>query len=224
MHPDLMRAVDFWVGVPLTFLLSMLRRVKRLILPTTAPAAPPRHILFVQLAEMGTMIVAYPALRKARELFPDATLKRVYTPAGDHGTWEIVMRQPAERFNVSHTYTQVWIDRYSGAVLHSTDPRRFNGGTALMSYRLSFHNGEAFGLPGKLFVSALGVVLAALWVTGVLQWWRRRQLRRRGDHLVVARVEEARFVERLALLHAGGVRRVGVVEAVGVQLPREDGV
>jgi ADP-heptose:LPS heptosyltransferase len=69
-----MRAVDFWVGVPLTFLLTVLRRIRRFFAPAAAPTSPPRNILFIQLAEMGTMVVAYPALRKARERFPDATL------------------------------------------------------------------------------------------------------------------------------------------------------
>ena len=39
-----------------------------------SPAGRPRNILFIQLAEMGTMVVAYPALKKAGELYPDATL------------------------------------------------------------------------------------------------------------------------------------------------------
>jgi ADP-heptose:LPS heptosyltransferase len=68
-----MRAIDYWVGVPLTFLLTLLRRIRHVIAPA-AQLRPPRNILFIQLAEMGTMVVAYPALRKARELFPDATL------------------------------------------------------------------------------------------------------------------------------------------------------
>ena len=49
-------------------------RIQRLLGLAGSPAGRPRHILFIQLAEMGTMVVAYPALRKARELFPDATL------------------------------------------------------------------------------------------------------------------------------------------------------
>lgn len=69
-----MRAVDFWIGVPLCFLLTILARLQRLIGLGAAPAGAPRKILFIQLAEMGTMVVAYPALRKARELFPDAEL------------------------------------------------------------------------------------------------------------------------------------------------------
>jgi ADP-heptose:LPS heptosyltransferase len=69
-----MRAIDFWVGVPLTFLLTVLLRIQRFVGLAVGPPCPPRNILFIQLAEMGTMVVAYPALRKARELFPDATL------------------------------------------------------------------------------------------------------------------------------------------------------
>src|SRR6476620_4189629 len=74
LNADLMRAIDYWVGVPLVFLLTLVYRVQRFIGLATSPVGRPRNILFIQLAEMGTMVVAYPSLRKARELFPDATL------------------------------------------------------------------------------------------------------------------------------------------------------
>ena len=74
MTPNLMRAIDFWVGIPLTFLLTVVYRIQRLLGLAGSPAGRPRNILFIQLAEMGTMVVAYPSLRKARELFPGATL------------------------------------------------------------------------------------------------------------------------------------------------------
>jgi ADP-heptose:LPS heptosyltransferase len=74
MNPNLMRAIDYWVGIPLTFLLTVVYRIQRSIGLAPSPAGGPRNILFVQLAEMGTVVIAYPALRKARELFPDATL------------------------------------------------------------------------------------------------------------------------------------------------------
>ena len=69
-----MRTVDFWIGVPLCFLLTLVARLQRLLGIGAEPASAPKKILFIQLAEMGTMVVAYPALRKARELFPGATL------------------------------------------------------------------------------------------------------------------------------------------------------
>src|SRR4026207_995384 len=69
-----MRAIDYWVGIPLVFLLTIVSRVLRVVGLEASPAGKPRNILFIQLAEMGTMVVAYPALRKTRELHPDATL------------------------------------------------------------------------------------------------------------------------------------------------------
>jgi uncharacterized iron-regulated membrane protein len=119
------------------------------------------------------------AARIAQAEFPDAQLKRIRTPATADAAWHVVLRRPQETFNQSHTYTQVWIDQYSGAVLRRIDPAVFNAGTALMSWRLPFHSGEAFGTPGKLAVSAIGLVLVALYATGLLQWWRRRRIRRR---------------------------------------------
>src|SRR6187455_1548957 len=74
MTPDLMRAIDYWVGIPLAFLVTLVSRLQRVIGLAASPVGRPRNILFIQLAEMGTMVVAYPALRKARELHPDATL------------------------------------------------------------------------------------------------------------------------------------------------------
>ena len=69
-----MRAVDFWIGIPLCFLLTLAVRIQRLFGFARVPADPPQNILFIQLAEMGTMVVAYPALRQARERYPEATL------------------------------------------------------------------------------------------------------------------------------------------------------
>jgi ADP-heptose:LPS heptosyltransferase len=74
LDPNTMRAIDFWVGIPLCFVLTQIERVLRLFGLRRDAAGTPKHILFVQLAEMGTMVVAYPSLAKARELFPDATL------------------------------------------------------------------------------------------------------------------------------------------------------
>jgi hypothetical protein len=74
LNPDLMRVIDYWVGIPLVFLLTLVFRVQRFMGLATSPVGRPRNILLIQLAEMGTMVVAYPALKKTRELYPDATL------------------------------------------------------------------------------------------------------------------------------------------------------
>jgi ADP-heptose:LPS heptosyltransferase len=66
MKVDTMRAIDRWVGIPLTFLLTLVLRpfASRPTLPAT-----PKRILFVELSEMGSTILADPAMRKARTAF-----------------------------------------------------------------------------------------------------------------------------------------------------------
>jgi len=75
MEPNTMRWIDFWIGIPLCFAATVVYRLQRLLgVKRSQSDAPPRRVLFIQLAEMGTMVVAYPALRKFQELFPDASL------------------------------------------------------------------------------------------------------------------------------------------------------
>ncbi len=65
MKVGAMRAIDRWAGIPICFLLTLAR------LPfgrAPFPAAP-RRILFIELSEMGSAVLADPAMRKARGAF-----------------------------------------------------------------------------------------------------------------------------------------------------------
>jgi ADP-heptose:LPS heptosyltransferase len=64
MRVDTMRRIDFWAGVPLCFLATLLLRVWRLFRP--AVSALPKKVLFVELSEMGSAILADPAMRKIK--------------------------------------------------------------------------------------------------------------------------------------------------------------
>jgi ADP-heptose:LPS heptosyltransferase len=64
MKAGTMRAIDRWAGVPLCFALTLLRG----LLLGRQPR-PPRRILFIELSEMGSTILADPAMRKARRVF-----------------------------------------------------------------------------------------------------------------------------------------------------------
>ena len=108
MNANLMRAIDYWVGIPLVFLLTLVYRVQRLIGLATSPVGRPRNILFIQLAEMGTMVVAYPSLRKARELYPDATL---------HFLCFTQIRPSVEILDIIPSENIITIDAHSGLSL-----------------------------------------------------------------------------------------------------------
>ena len=69
MNVNTMRAVDRWAGIPLCFLFTLVRR----IFGRRGERVRPKRILFLELSEMGSAILADPAMRKAQSRF-DAEL------------------------------------------------------------------------------------------------------------------------------------------------------
>ncbi|MNO08416.1 hypothetical protein D3C81_2310440 [compost metagenome] len=49
-----------------------------------------------------------------------------------------------------------------------------------MQAQLPLHSGRILGLPGRILISAMGLVIAMLSVTGVIIWWRKRAARVRS--------------------------------------------
>ena len=58
-----MRAVDYWIGIPLCFLCTQLVR----LLGRGRGPEKPRRVLFIELSEMGSTVIANPALQKAKD-------------------------------------------------------------------------------------------------------------------------------------------------------------
>ena len=63
MQLKTMRWVDYWIGIPLCFLCTQFLRL------LGRPGGPenPRRLLFVELSEMGSAVIAVPAIQKARD-------------------------------------------------------------------------------------------------------------------------------------------------------------
>jgi lipopolysaccharide heptosyltransferase II len=81
MHPDTIRKIDRWVGVPLCFLTSLWLRVRESFGGRREPEAP-QAIIFIGIAEIGALIVAHPAVRRARELYPHSRIMFVTATSG----------------------------------------------------------------------------------------------------------------------------------------------
>lgn len=69
-----MRFIDRWAGVPLCFLLSLWARLLGLFKKNPGPGSGPKRIMFIELAEIGGLVVAYPCLAHAKKRFPEAEL------------------------------------------------------------------------------------------------------------------------------------------------------
>jgi ADP-heptose:LPS heptosyltransferase len=66
--------VDRWIGVPLCFVLTLLARLATMVRPNRPEADAPRHILLIELAEMGTTVLACPAVHRLRSSYPDCQI------------------------------------------------------------------------------------------------------------------------------------------------------
>lgn len=64
MKIELMRKVDYIAGIPLCFLATLLVRFASLL--AERKTSPPKNVLFIELSEMGSAILADPAMRKMR--------------------------------------------------------------------------------------------------------------------------------------------------------------
>ena len=73
--PDTMRKVDYWAGIPICFVLTVWYRLQRLLgLKNAGYNEKPKNVLFVELAEMGSTVIAYPAIKKLKAMYPNANI------------------------------------------------------------------------------------------------------------------------------------------------------
>ena len=70
MHPDTMRLIDRWAGIPLCFLTGIWSWVKSKLnfKNNNTKQDSTEIIVFIGLAEMGALVVAYSAIQEARKL------------------------------------------------------------------------------------------------------------------------------------------------------------
>jgi len=76
MNIELMRIIDRWVGIPSCFLLSIMRRLASIAAPSRSKTktVPPNRVLFIELSEVGSAILAYPAIQYIQRKYPKAEI------------------------------------------------------------------------------------------------------------------------------------------------------
>ncbi|MCE9557006.1 MAG: glycosyltransferase family 9 protein [Planctomycetes bacterium] len=79
MNVSSMRRMERWLGIPLCLALTLYRRLADMV-RRLRPAPPPRassSVLLVKLAEMGSTVLAQPAIRRLQQLYPGLRLHYV---------------------------------------------------------------------------------------------------------------------------------------------------
>lgn len=73
----------------------------------------------------------------------------------------------------------LYYDARTGNLVREKVPHEGNWGDIFMAAQFPLHSGRIIGMPGRIFVSAFGILVAMLSVTGIVIWTRKRIARRR---------------------------------------------
>jgi uncharacterized iron-regulated membrane protein len=117
------------------------------------------------------------AVTIARSIFPSGELKWIGLPQQRDDVYQIGLRQPDE-VRRSSGESIVWLDQYSGEVLHTRDWHRLAGGETFLAWLFPLHNGEAFGLIGRWIVFVTGFIPSVLYATALRMWWLKQRTKK----------------------------------------------
>ncbi len=148
--------------------------------PVSAPHAPDARP--VGVAQVVT---------SAQAEYPGALVTRVSFPRKAGDAYEVRLRQPGEVRQDSGA-TRLWLDAWTGQRLGARDPNDAPAGDTFLNWMFPLHTGEAFGVPGRAFITAFGLAPLVFAVTGVLIWWKRR----RGHQHHVAKMKQRATARR----------------------------
>lgn len=146
--------------------------LERLVAPVVPVPAP------VSTASAGRQVPVARALAAAQQAMPGARLAWIDVPGPGDGVFRIraqVPGDPTHRF----PYSFVFVDQYSGAVLAVHDARAGTASTTVSNWIRPLHDASVAGLSTRIVGAIVGLVPAALFVTGVLRWRLRARSRRR---------------------------------------------
>lgn len=73
----------------------------------------------------------------------------------------------------------LYFDGRDGASAGAKMPGTGSAGDIFMQAQFPLHSGRILGLPGRIFISVMGLLVAMLSVTGVVIWQKKRQVRKK---------------------------------------------
>ena len=138
---------------------------------TVAPRPSPPAIAHTD----ASLLPIDTVIARAREQIGDAPIKSVRFRAQDR----VVAVYSVDVSNTRPRATnQILLNGYTGEILGSYDASVAPLANRTLDWALPIHTGEFLGLPGRVLWLLAALALQALAITGLLQWWQRRQRRR----------------------------------------------
>lgn len=189
---DLHRAVSLWlwamllifawsgvymnlgdtVYAPVMRLLTDYRQEEPSFLPVAKSIFPPSESSWPMALERGRAL-----MQELRSLQGVETIREVslsWLP--EQGVWRY-RTQTNRDVMQRRGMTDLYFDIYDGShyVLHLPTGLRF--GNTVTAWLFALHVADVWGMPWRIVVSILGLVMCMLAITGLLIWWRKRSAR-----------------------------------------------
>lgn len=166
MTISVIRKIDRWIGIPVCFVLTVIDKIVSLFRDSQKFTDFPKNIVFIELSEMGSAIIAYSAIQKAKELFSGANLFFLIFEANKESVYftGAIPRKNVLTINdktffrcAVDTLSVLWKMRRLG-IDTSIDTELFSRATAIISYlsgakrRVGFYRFQMEGVyRGNLF-------------------------------------------------------------------------
>jgi uncharacterized iron-regulated membrane protein len=175
---DLHNVLGFWASVvifviSLTGVIIAFESVTDPLIARLDPPGVDVSSLTSAPAAGRTRLSVDEALRIARLSLPGAFAAVSNVPQSPTDIYRVLLKFPEDRTPAGRS--RVYLDQYSGAVLHIQNTRTAPAGTRLLNLKRSAHTGDIYGAPTQALFFIGSLALAGQIVTGVLIWWRPRR-------------------------------------------------
>ncbi len=189
---DLHRAGGLWVwGVIMvvaftSFSLNLYREVFYPVISLVSKTTPGPYETQTP-ATFGTYIEPTLGFEQAIQVARTEAVRRGFDTqpggiyyGGDFAFYNVSFFDPANEMGaMGMGLSNLYIDANDGSVLGEYRPWQGTAADIFVQLQLPLHSGRILGMPGRILMSLMGVMVAMLSVTGIVIWARKRRSRMR---------------------------------------------
>jgi len=138
--------------------------------PSTPSSNDPPRLGFRDAVATGNRLMA----EQARKFgFTVGPVVMMYWMSGDYFYFAKSSRDIRDK----ESFTMLMFNANTGAFRYLDLPTGQHSGNTVSSWLYALHMADVFGLPYRVFVCVLGLLITMLSVTGVYIWWKKRRAR-----------------------------------------------
>jgi uncharacterized iron-regulated membrane protein len=98
--------------------------------------------------------------------------------AREYGIYNVSFFRPEDGHGAGGVgHRALYLDGQDGRVLGARQPWTGTAADIFVQAQFPLHSGRILGVPGRILISLMGLVVAMLSVTGVVVWWKKSQAR-----------------------------------------------